>query len=266
MAPSRLAVATMVAALSFAACGSAQQQSRAEVRAPVRTTARPIPVRADGILDPDRIDLGGVAGVTRAEQRFAEQLLRRTILVLPRWSDVAQAKADGFASIGDGAAGKEHWVRWDWIDDNVILDPNHPESLMYRVEKNGDRVLEAAMFMLPLRYRLYSLPDFGGRLMQFHAHNNLCFTDTAHPRYARLAYLSGGIETCPGSLVMLFTNAMVHVWIRPTRCGPFAAIAFLPVATQGNERPRCDDQHGSHSHGEETADGVAVVDHQHEGG
>src|SRR4051812_29778321 len=210
----RLILAATVATMSCTACAASNQGGDA-AQAATRETARPVPVAANGLLDADRIDLGGVAGVTRSEQRFAERLLRDTIRVLPRWSDVATARADGFTSIGDAVRdGDEHWVHWDWIDDNVILDPHHPESLVYHVDKNGDRQLEAAMYMLPPSYRLDSLPDFGGALTQFHSHGNLCFSDTARPRFVRLAYLSAGMETCPGSLSLMFTNAMVHVWIR----------------------------------------------------
>lgn len=91
------------------------------------------------------------AGVTHAEPVTAENLLRATILAIPRWSDVARAKADGFVPRGDGLSGTEHYVHWDWIKDGVILDPNRPESIVYRVKPDGARILEAALFILPNR-------------------------------------------------------------------------------------------------------------------
>lgn len=42
-------------------------------------------------------------------------------------------------------------VHWDLIKDGVILDPNRPESLVYRVKPDGARILEAALFILPNR-------------------------------------------------------------------------------------------------------------------
>jgi hypothetical protein len=260
MRPSSVIVVAILAATACTACAASGHRDVAAAR----TTPRPVPVRTDGLLDADRVDLGGVRGVTSAEQHFAEHLLRETIRVLPHWSDVATARADGFTSIGDAVkGGDEHWVHWNWVEDNTILDPHRPESLVYHVDKNGARRLEAAMYMLPMRYRLDSLPDFGGALMQFHSHDDLCFSDATRPRFVRLAYLSNGIEACPGSLTLKFTNAMVHVWIRPNRCGPFAALPVLaPQTTQNGETQRCDEQHGNGS----SHDSTGVAEHHHGGG
>ena len=93
------------------------------------------------------------------------------------------AEAAGFHSIGDAATGFEHYIQWDWIDDDVWLDPDHPESLVYRVEPDGSRTLASAMYMLPNSMTLDEVPDDGGALMQWHVHSDLCF-DVSDPEVA----------------------------------------------------------------------------------
>jgi hypothetical protein len=82
-------------------------------------SAHPLAINADGILNPDNVDLSGVPGVTLDGQHRAETLLRSTIVDIQRWADVAQAQRDGFASIGDRTTGNEHFVHWDWINDGT---------------------------------------------------------------------------------------------------------------------------------------------------
>jgi hypothetical protein len=82
--------------------------------------------------DPTKpIDLSGVEGVTPEQQAAAENLIAVTLVRLPQWADYHVAEAAGFVSIGDGLTGVEHYVHWDWIDDDVFLDPDQPESLVY---------------------------------------------------------------------------------------------------------------------------------------
>jgi hypothetical protein len=205
--------------------------------------ARPLAVKADGTLDPDKIDLSGVAGVTPAEQHRAEALLRSTIVGIQRWSDVLQAKRDGFTSIGDRFTGSEHFVHWDWLNDGKVLDASRPESLVYNVQPDGRRILEAAMFILPSSYNLSNTPDLGGPLTQFHIHTVLCFDRSPVPMFHRPARPDG---SCPPPFVKRLTTPMVHVWIRPNPCGPFAAIGgFANGTVKHGERTACDREHGS---------------------
>jgi hypothetical protein len=198
--------------------------------------------------DPNKpIDLGGVEGVTPEQQARAENLIAITLIRLPKWSDPATASAAGFYSIGDGITGYEHYVNWTYINDDKTLDPDHPESLVYRVS-GGTKTLEAAMYMLPTGSTLETVPDVGGPLTQWHIHNNLCFTDG--PPAPRVAGLTDAQGNCPAPLVKLDPVPMIHVWIVPQACGPFAALEgvgggqILP----GEER-LCDHVHGSGTSG-----------------
>ena len=123
------------------------------------------------------IDLSGVEGVTPQQQAFAENLVGATVRDLPQWADPAVAEAAGFRSIGDGLTGHEHYIQWAWIDDDVWLDADFPESLVYEPQPDGTKKLVSAMFMLRPDTPLDEVPDWGGALMQWHIHDDLCFTD-----------------------------------------------------------------------------------------
>ncbi len=192
------------------------------------------------------IDLSGTPGVTPQQQAAAENLIATTVVRLPMWSDYKVAEAYGFRSIGDGGTGHEHYIQWDWIDDDVILDPDRPESLVYEPQPDGSKKLVSAMYMLAPSIALDDVPDIGGALMQWHIHDNLCFTiDPLQPRVAGQTNPAGG---CPTGLVKLAPSPMIHVWITPHKCGPFAALEGVGAGqiAAGQER-LCDHQHGGGS-------------------
>ena len=263
---SRIRMVAIAAAVSIALAGcgaSTASQSAAPTSAPPSTypdgmTAaqmahmklavippRAIPVLPNGTFDPTKINLGGVPGVTPAEQASAEALLRETIKVLPHWANTATAAAEGFHPIGDALTGDEHWIHWDWIEDNTWLDPHKPEALVYHVDQaTGKRTIEAIMFILPKRFTFDNLPDIGGKLVQFHIHDNLCFTNTMPaPQVAGLTNFEGG---CSPPLVKFHPNVMMHVWIRPNPCGPFAALEGIGAGqVKPGQTRACDEMHGS---------------------
>ena len=197
-------------------------------------------------FDPDLpIDLSGTPGVTGEQQAFAENLVSSTLRDLPQWADTADAEAAGFHSIGDQATGFEHYIQWDWIDDDTVLDPDHPESLVYRVEPDGSRTLASAMYMLPNSTTLDEVPDDGGALMQWHVHGDLCF-DASDPEAPRVGGLTDPAGECSAPLVRLAQSPMIHVWVVPHECGPFAALEGVAAGqVAAGEAHLCDHAHGS---------------------
>ena len=190
------------------------------------------------------LNLGGVDGVSLEQQAFAENLVAVTLRYLPQWAEPTVAIAAGFRSIGDAGTGHEHYINWDWIDDDTWLDPNYPESLVYEVGPDGSRTLVSAMYMLPTSMTLDEIPDWGGRLMQWHVHDDLCFTDDpVAPRVASVVPIGG---QCPPPFVKLANAAMIHVWITPHRCGPFSALEGVGAGqvVEGEEH-FCNHVHGS---------------------
>ncbi len=191
------------------------------------------------------IDLGGVEGVTPQQQAFAENLVAATLRDLPQWADLEAVEAAGFQSIGDGLTGHEHYIQWDWIDDDIVLDPDFPESLVFEPQPDGSKKLVSAMFMLPPGIDVADAPDYGGGLMQWHIHEDLCFTDD--PVAPRVVGVKPIGTPCRAPLVDLVLPPMIHVWITPTPCGPFAALDGIGAGqvAAGEER-LCDAAHGSH--------------------
>jgi hypothetical protein len=194
--------------------------------------------------DPTKpIDLGGTPGVTAEQQAFAENLVAATLRDLPQWTDPADAEAAGFRSIGDASTGHEHYVNWNWIDDDVFLDPDFPESLVYRPQPDGSKQLVSAMFMLPMDYTLDDVPDYGGALMQWHVHGDLCFSDDPDSRVVTGTKPVDGACRAPFVAV---PSPMIHVWITRHQCGPFAALEGIAGGqVPDGETVLCDHAHGS---------------------
>jgi hypothetical protein len=189
------------------------------------------------------IDLGGVPDVTLQQQARAENLLAETLNRLPQWADYRTAEAAGYHSIGDGATGDEHFLKWDATEDPYVLDPDHPESLVYNT-RNGGRELEAAMFMLNKGSTLNDVPDVGGALTQWHIHDNLCFTDD--PVAPQIAGITSSNGPCPAGQVNFTPVPMMHVWITQNPCGPFAALEGVGAGQlKPGETRSCDHVHGS---------------------
>jgi hypothetical protein len=189
------------------------------------------------------IDLGGVDGVTPQEQARAENLVAITIIRLPQFADPAAAEAEGYHSIHDGLTGFEHYINWSYMNDQYTLDPDHPESLVYQVTGNTKKLV-SAMFMLAPTVKLADVPDIGGKLTQWHIHDNLCFT--ADPVAPVVAGVTSSGGTCPAPLVHLASAPMIHVWIVPHKCGPFAALEGVGAGQiEAGQTRLCDTAHGS---------------------
>jgi hypothetical protein len=190
------------------------------------------------------VDLGGVPGVTPAQQAEAEDLVTRTIQDLPQFADPNVAEERGWHAIGDEITGFAHKINWSLIDDDTILDPNQPESLVYQVMPDGSQKLVAAMFILPRNVTIEDAPHFGGALVQFHAHTDLCYG--GQPNYLRIRAVVEMPGECPPGTFRDHVSPMVHVWITPQPCGPFAALEGDGggVIAPGQER-LCDHAHGA---------------------
>ncbi len=190
------------------------------------------------------IDLGGVDGVTPEQQAAAENLVALNVVRLPQWADYKVAEAAGYHSIGDGFTGYEHFIKWDLINDDVFLDPDQPESLVYQTDPDGSKRLVSAMYFLPDTVALTDAPDIGGALMQWHIHDNLCYTDDPVAPLVRGIVDAAG--NCPAPFVKHRPAPMIHVWITSHKCGPFAALEGVGAGqiVEGEAR-LCDVAHGT---------------------
>ena len=204
-------------------------------------STEPAPAVPPHPFDPSLpIDLSGVPGVTPQQQARAENLLAATVHELSQWADPAYDESMGFRSIHDGATGVEHYVNRAFMEDDVMLDPDKPESLVFDTTVTPKKLV-AAMYMATPGTTLDGVPDIGGPLTQWHIHNNLCFT--AEGKVGGLTQPDG---SCNPPLFKGPETPMIHVWIEPHRCGPFAALEGIGGGQiKEGETVACDHVHGS---------------------
>lgn len=169
------------------------------------------------------IDLSGVPGVSAEQEARAAALIAETLRELPRWADTADAIADGYISIGDARTGSEHYIKGSLIGDDILLDPTQPESLVYNVD-GDNRTLAGAMFIAsPRPTDDPSLTDWAGSLMTWHNHGNLCW-DLVDGKLSVVGVTNETTGLCARGFNAGGEVPMVHVWILPHPCGPFAAL------------------------------------------
>ena len=78
------------------------------------------------------------------------------------------------------------------------------------------------MYMLPFGSTFAHVPDVGGSLTQWHVHRNLCLTNNPQQKIVvGLTSLDGG---CRPGTSKAGDTPMLHVWVVPNPCGPFAAL------------------------------------------
>jgi hypothetical protein len=185
--------------------------------------------------------------VTPEQQARAQTLVANTLAELPQFSDVTKIGALGFKSIGDAASGFEHYINYAYIRDDSFLDPNKPESLVYQVD--GDkRTLVSAMFMAKgMSDTDPQLLDYGGKLMTWHVHEDLCWSLDANHQPVVVGIKDAAGNCPPGSVNAGGGVPMVHVWITPNECGPFAALEGEGAGQTAGNAPRTD-QCAAHQH------------------
>ncbi len=212
--------------------------------APTTSTAPAKPTTITTPYGPSvAIDLSGTPGVTSAEQTRSEKLVEDTIAALKKYDTPQEAYAAGYRSIGDRLTGDEHYVNWAYVDDGHILDPSRPESLVYEM-RDGAQHVAAAMYMLPFGSRFTDAPNVGGPLTQWHIHSNLCLTDNPNQRVvAGLTTVGGG---CPPGSSNAGNTPMIHVWVEPNQCGPFAALEGIGAGQVPDGQTRlCDTRYAN---------------------
>jgi hypothetical protein len=190
------------------------------------------------------VDLSGVPGVSAQQQVEAEAVVERTLDRLPQFEDISTLNAKGFYSIGDASTGSEHYINWANVNDDKVLDPDYPESLVISHDRGREKLV-AAMFMLPEGSTLDDVPDIGGALVQWHVHSDLCLTDDpVAPRLAFSDLFVGTAGECTPPNSKRGNTPMVHVWIVDNPCGPFAALDGIGGGQVADgEEHQCTEEH-----------------------
>lgn len=155
--------------------------------------------------------------VTGEQRAAAQQLIDDTIDGMARFSTVESVQAAGYVTIGDGVTGWEHYIHVGHIADGVELDPDRIESVVFKVHPDGTRQLASAMYILDFGKTMDDVPDVAGELTTWHDHQDLCWIGV------RVVATTDARGNCPRG-VFRGTSPMLHVWMLPHPCGPFAGI------------------------------------------
>jgi hypothetical protein len=154
---------------------------------------------------------------TEDQLQAARELIDETAAATTGYADANAATAAGYRSIGDGAGGYEHFVNPAFLADGAVLDPQRPESLVYEVGADGSRRFTTVMYTLAPGSTMDDVPDIAGNLTVWHTHEDLCFA----PGTVRLSGVLVNGACRPGG-VNRPSAPMLHVWVVPNDCGPFA--------------------------------------------
>lgn len=148
---------------------------------------------------------------TPEQRQAALEFAEATALGIERYLQVANALGDGFVTDGKPTNAIMHYDNKENRHDERILDPLHPESLVYQNTYTGPRLLGA----------LYSMgnsgrqgPAFGGCLTKWH-HHVICKSPAGVARPAEKG-------ECPTGFEQKRTADMIHTWIVPMEGGAYA--------------------------------------------
>ena len=166
---------------------------------------------ADGLLPP--------GDWSEEQQMTLLDLIDRTEAELPAFADPEELVQMGFKDFGAVApGGYVHYINWDWFDDPYILDPSHPESVVFQQVWNDETQevelnLVSAMFFLPNQYDLTNIPEDLIWMPGWHTHANVCVNDQG--TFAGFPDSDGHCDSGhPFS-----KPPMMHVWIVDNECG-----------------------------------------------
>jgi hypothetical protein len=91
------------------------------------------------------------------------------------------------------------------MDDDHLLDPTHPESLVFHQEAGGHLRLVSAMYFASLGTTIDTIPEEIASYPGWHTHSDVCIRDDDHK--------FGGLPPCPQGSRPFDQPPMTHVWI-----------------------------------------------------
>jgi len=177
-------------------------------------------------------NLPEVAAATDDQRAAAEALWKDSMANAERWRDPAAAAVAGFRFRDDGGAGPGRKVRFlhvpnpAWRADGRVLDPAHPETLVYW-NGPGDRLTLVGVMYTAARGSRGPAP--GGPITRWHDHESCRDPATG----AKLGRPVDG--ACPEGQVYRRSGEMMHVWFTGDLATAYARRAPLAAlrATDG---------------------------------
>jgi hypothetical protein len=156
---------------------------------------------------------GSTAPPTAAQIAAADRLIQQTTQAIARYADVNAAIAAGYQPLTAVDTGNEtHYFNHAY--DTDLLDPQHPQALVYATVPGHAPVLLGAMFTAP---KGTTGPQVGGSLTRWHEHLISCVGGTVKVSDASTH------RPCRSSFTGRWTFPMLHVWTVPGYPGgPFS--------------------------------------------
>ena len=164
-------------------------------------------------------NLPEVAAANDEQQAAAEALWKESMANAERWRDPEAAAAASFRFKGDGAAGPGRKVRFlhvpnpAWRADGRLLDPAHPETLVWW-NGPGDRLTLVGVMYTAAKGS--HGPTVGGPITRWHDHESCRDPGTG----AKLGRPLDG--ACPDGQVYRRSGEMMHVWFTDDLATAFA--------------------------------------------
>jgi hypothetical protein len=191
------------------------------VAVPLLTIVTVATVWIDDLVRPDALHVHAGAVLQQTNEVATEQqvaaankLYDDTEAAIAPYRDWHMAWAAGYRPAGPQSMPSTHWMNQRYIDAGYVMDPRHPQGLVYANTRHGP-VLLGAMFQM--RNIGTFGPDPGGPLTAWHQHQNICFT----PFGFEFSFMSPTV-TCPLGSIDISAPPMLHVWIVDNPGGRFA--------------------------------------------
>jgi hypothetical protein len=176
-------------------------------------------------------NLPDVAAATDEQRAAAEALWKASMANAGRWRDPAAAAAAGFRFRTDadaGPGGKPRFLHVPnpaWRADGRVLDPAHPETLIYW-NGPGDRLTLVGVMYTAAKGS--PGPAVGGPITRWHDHES-CRDPATRAKLGRP--VDGA---CPDGQVYRRSGEMMHVWFTDDLATAFARRAPLPALRASN--------------------------------
>jgi hypothetical protein len=142
----------------------------------------------------------------------ATQYIQATSAAVAKYKNLSAATAAGYVPITNPNYPVVHYLNTAYLNGNDVMNPDAVDSLVYATTPYGP-VLVAAMYLMPGQG---NGPMPYGCLVQWHAHTNLCRSDSTG--------LIDGFTPCRSGTTHAegTTPMMTHVWQVPVAGGPLA--------------------------------------------
>jgi hypothetical protein len=165
---------------------------------------------------------------TAEQQAAATQLYEETAAAIQPYQDWHKAWSVGYRPSGSTSFPSTHWFNSAYAKPAYVLDPQHPQGLVYANSRHGP-VLLGAMFQMQNIGEFG--PDPGGPLTAWHQHQNICFTP-----FGLEFSLMTPFSTCPLGAINFSAPAMLHVWIVGNPAGGRFAVDIDPKVVAAIDR------------------------------